>query len=333
MTRTTIPNTRARLKGQSGLSLVELMVAVLIGLFLVFAVTVLIVQQSGTRDELDKTSGLVENGRYAIQLLSTDIEHAGFYGNYFPTSSTTYTVPDPCSTTLANLGWDSSVPSVPVAIYGYAPASANPTTCSSTSLLTNYQPNTAILVVRRTGTTAVAPAGVIAGTVYLQSSQCATDSSRFVFSTSSFALKKKDCTSAAPIYPYIVRIYYVSSCDVCSPSDGIPTLKVVEFTGGSQSTLSLVEGIESMQLDYGIASSSTSLSPASYTTTPASGDWSNVVAVRINLLVRNTAPSASYTDTKTYALGGFGSVTPGGNYKHHVFSELVRVINVSERRE
>jgi type IV pilus assembly protein PilW len=323
---------------QSGFSLIELMVAIAIGLFLVAAVTMLIVQQSGTRDETDKSSQLIENGRYAIQLLQNEIEHAGFYGTYSPQATATYSVPaDPCSTALADQGWDASTGSLPVSIYGYAGASTNPapsgTTCATG--ITNYQPNTGILVVRRTATTPVPAAAAVAGTTYLQTSRCSTDAARFAFASSSagFTLNQKDCATAAPLYPYVVRVFYISSCDVCSPSDNIPTLKVIEFTGGAQTTLALAAGIESMQFDYGVANSSSSLPPASYTTAPAAADWANVVAVKINLLARNMTPSPGYTDGKTYTLAGGSTVSPGGAYKRHVFSETVRVINVSERRE
>ncbi len=308
------------------------MISLAIGLILLAGITTLIVQQSSTRDELEKSSRQIENGRYAMQLLHDDIQHAGFYGEYSPSSGITYTVPtDPCAISTAS-GW-ATTPTVPVPIFGYAGASTDPT-AATTCGLSNYKPNTAILVVRRTATTTVDAAAAVAGTTYLQVSQCSKSATPFVLGTSGFTMQQKDCGSAlAPLRQYIVRIYYISSCDVCG-TDNIPTLKVVEVGGGSTpTTLPLVEGIENIQFDYGIDNvAPVDGAPDSYTATPASTDWANVMAVRVNLLARNIDPTPGYQDPKTYTVGGV-TVTPGDNYKRHAFSELVRVINPSGRRE
>lgn len=314
---------------QSGLSLVELMVSLTIGLILLAGITALIARQSSTRTELEKSSRQIENGRYAMEILHNDVELAGYYGEYSPPLTTTYAVPaDPCDIAAANQGWDSGTQGVPVPVYGYTGADATP------SCITNRLAGTSILVVRRTATPAIAAGTAVAGTTYLQVSRCNTDTSSFAFGTSGFNLKQKDCATLAPLHKYIVRIYYISSCSVCTGSaDTIPTLKMVEFIDGTQTTVPLAEGIENMQFDYGVAASATSASPATYTTAPAAGDWRNVMAVRINLLVRNNDPTAGYTDTKTYTLGGAGTVTPGGPYMRHLYSQVVRLVNPSSRRE
>lgn len=321
------PDNSLLLRRQDGLSLVEMMISLTIGLVLLAGITSLISRQSTTRVEMEKSSRQIENGRYAMQVLNDDIEHAGFYGEYAPSSTTTYTVPaDPCDTVVANLGWNSATPAIAVPVYGYTAADATP------SCVSNRLAGTAMLVVRRTAAPTVAAAAAVAGTAYLQTSRCNTDTVPFVLDTGSFTLKQKDCATLAPLHKYIVRIYYVSTCSVCG-TDTIPTLKMVEFVDGAQTVIPLVEGIENMQFDYGIAASSTSSSAASYTTTPAAADWPNVVTVRVNLLARNNESTPGYTDTKTYTLGGAGTVSPGGSYKRHLYSQLVRVVNVSGRRE
>lgn len=332
-------------KNQSGLSLVELMISITIGLILLAGMTTLIVQQSGTRAELEKASREIENGRYATQILREDIEHAGLYGEYSPPNGTVYSIPNPCISD--STGW-STAPQVPVAIYGYPGGAADPT---PTTCLPNYKPNTAILVVRRTPTV---PVSVANGTsTYIQVSRCNTSTVPFMTGTGGFNLMQKDCTTPALLNQYLVNIYYISVCDVCTGArtDTIPTLKLVQ--NGAAPT-PMVEGIENMQFDFGIDNvSPLDGSPDSYTNTPAMTDWQNVMAVRINLLARNNDPTPGYADSKTYSLGGAGTVGPfnaapyslspacGGtasypqlcNYKRHVYSEVVRVINSSGRRE
>ncbi len=357
---------------QTGLSLVELMISLTIGLVLLLGISTLIAQQNSTRSEMEKSSRQIENGRYAIQLLHDDIQLAGFYGDYSPPTGVATAIPvDPCDTTPANLGWNAATPQVPVAIFGYADATApNFPTC-----LESYQPNTAVLVIRRTSTISNPVAAAVAGTTtFLQVSNCAAIpvEAPFVLGTGGFNLRQRGCaittdpavcTAIDPatglantwrglscLRPYIVRIYYISSCSVCG-TDSIPTLTMVEFVGGARRVVPLVEGIENMQFDYGIDTTGARTlnvdatcinvvggggdgAPDNYATPPAATDWPNVTAVRINLLARNNDTTASHNDTKTYNLGGAGTVGPfNDTYKRHAYSQLVRAINPSGRRE
>ena len=156
----------------------------------------------------------------------------------------------------------------------------------------------------------------------------------------------------APVYRYITRIFFLSPCSrpssgtVCTAAaDGgspIPTLKVIELTSGSAAPAfsdptPVAEGIEKLVFDYGLDSNSDG-APDSYVdcSTCALADWGNVVAVRINLLARNTEMSPDYSDAKTYSLGLAGTYTPTGSeqrYKRHAYQMQVRLNNTSMRRE
>jgi prepilin-type N-terminal cleavage/methylation domain-containing protein len=89
---------------QRGFSLIEMMIALTIGLLLLIGLSSLFMQQSASRNELEKSSRQIENGRYAMQILQDNIEHAGFYSEYTPRlGSTTYTVPtNPCDATVGH---------------------------------------------------------------------------------------------------------------------------------------------------------------------------------------------------------------------------------------
>ncbi len=164
----------------------------------------------------------------------------------------------------------------------------------------------------------------------------------------SFNLLKKDDTTAADIRRYIVNIYFVSPCNVpasgttCSAAADngrpIPTLKRLELStsGGAAAftTTALVEGIENMQIDYHLDSTNTGVPDSPGVTAPAVATWPNVMQVQVHLLARNNEASIGHTDTKTYSLGLAGSVGPFGDaFKRHVYSGIVRVMNVSQRRE
>ena len=59
---------------QRGLTLVEFMVSITIGLLLVAAVATLIASQSSNRAEVDRAGRLIENGRYGIRALADDLQ-------------------------------------------------------------------------------------------------------------------------------------------------------------------------------------------------------------------------------------------------------------------
>src|SRR5262245_12942378 len=69
---------------QAGFSLIELMVASAIGLLIVLGMLTLFVNVSRTNDEMAKTNAMIENGRFAMQLLQNDVAHAGFWNMYYP---------------------------------------------------------------------------------------------------------------------------------------------------------------------------------------------------------------------------------------------------------
>jgi type IV pilus assembly protein PilW len=312
---------------QAGLSLVELMVSITVGMFLLLGLGTLLVQQSDTSAELEKSSRQIENGRYAMQLLHDDIQLAGYYGDYSPAATgVTYTTPDPCD--LGGSGWDDTPLMIPLPVVGYTGADAGP------ACITNRLPGTGILVVRRAATTTIGAGAAAAGTPYIQVARCDKEARPFVMASAvaAFDLLTKACTAGvlAPVRKYIVRIYYVSSCDVCG-TDTIPTLKMEEIVDGVKTTYPLVEGIENIQFAYGLDNVGTlDGAPDSYVTAPTAAQWQDVVAVRVNLLARNIDPTLGYVDTKIYITS---AVAPGGPYKRHAFSELTRVVNVSGRRE
>jgi type IV pilus assembly protein PilW len=102
-----------------------------------------------------------------------------------------------------------------------------------------------------------------------------------------------------------------------------------------------VEGIENMQIDYGFDTTGDgapdsyakdALPEADWATNPA--HWGNVMAVRLHLLARSNERSAGHKDTKTYNLGLDGTTAAtNDNFKRRVFSQLVRVVNPSSRRD
>jgi type IV pilus assembly protein PilW len=329
----------------AGFSLIELMVALVIAGVLLLGLASYFVSASRNFAETERTSRQVENGRYASALLSEDVRHAGFYGEVsnvvnLPVGSAIAMPadppPDPCLSALASVK-----AAVPLPIQGLHTPGTTP------SCLPDYLTGTDVLVVRRSNTIPIPVASAVANGIYTQVGFCQTAPTMFTVDDSGFTLTAKDCATVQPIRQYHVHIYYIAKCAIgtgakgaCATADPpLPTLKRAELRPTSEACspwclVPLVEGIENMQVEYGLDTKVTKDgSPTTFVAGPTTVlQWSQVVATRLHLLARNTDATPGFVDTKTYTLGGT-TITPGGAYRRHAYTELVRVQNVSQRIE
>ncbi len=334
-----------------GYTMVELLVSITIGLMILAALVTLFAGNSRQRAEVERANEQTENGRYALQLLSEDLRDAGYLASFNPGTvagpnpqlTIPAALPNACATDLPTLN-----SAITLTVQGYDNGVTTP------PCLTDVRPATDILVVRRASTCAVGTAGCdpqVPGDVYLQASGCATEftaGTYYALDTNVLALNlhQKDCVTAALLYQYRTHIYFIANDD--KPGDGVPTLKRAELGAGAFTIVPLVEGIENLQLQYGLDTSApTTGSPALYTADPSSYNgcgpalcvsyWRNTVAVEINLLARNQTPTQGYTDTKTYTLGltaaGAANVVGPFNdgYKRHTYSMVARLYNPAGR--
>ena len=305
-TRALIPAQRcAAARRQAGFTLVELMISLVIGLFIVLALVTLLINVNRNNSELTKTNRVIENGRIALQLLQEDVSHAGFWGGHVPQfDDLTATaapadlpndVPDPClpfatpwtAAHLTNL--------VGIAAQGYGigspvPAPSVPVCASTpTGVITSAKANTDVLVVNHADTCAAGAAGCAAltqGALYVQPSRCSTDTVTFsleqydpaTFNVSALALRNRVCPVASfvEVRRLVSNLYYVRDYAV-TPGDRIPTLMRSEFgvTAGvpaRQPAQALIEGVEGFRIEFGIDSISDSGGPVTQTVAVA---WAN----------------------------------------------------------
>jgi type IV pilus assembly protein PilW len=350
---------------QAGLSLIELMVSITIGLIILTGVAYVFVNTSDARRELERTSRQLENGRFAIDTLQDDLRLAGFFGELnvssisgttVPAAAVPTAVPDPCSTTAAD--WHQALH---VHVQGYALGAGAPAGCLIAGL--NILAGTDILVVRRARTCAAGVSGCPAASgssiPYLVVGMCATVATthEIVLGTAAATLQKKDCATAASKRQYYVNIYYISTDNGSGVS--VPTLKRLTFTPGTSASTGvpanftvdpLVEGIEQLHVEYGLDTDGDG-APDVYVTNPndypASAcsascqvtNWMNVVTTHVYLVSRNLETTPGYSDAKTYQLGtATGSVTytpvsSVAGYRRHAYSALVRITNPAGRRD
>ncbi|HEU0201403.1 MAG TPA: PilW family protein, partial [Burkholderiaceae bacterium] len=269
---------------QRGVSLIELMIAMTLGLIVASVVTGFFGPASNNRRELESVARLHDNAAYAAELLSDELRAAGYYGELRQTGLVWQT-PDACATSLATLGWATPA-NVPVPVMGIDKAQATP------ACITDRRAGTDIVTLRRVDVAAVNAATVTSG-AFLQVSKCLTDdpATPFIVSAtgSNFVLQNRDCTTAAQARRILVRSYFIHCANGCAAGNR-PTLTRAELSTDAGGNLAivrtpLVDGIENMQLEYGFDTNNDGMPDVfriglSGTAGAADNDWSNVVAVR-----------------------------------------------------
>jgi type IV pilus assembly protein PilW len=317
---------------QSGLSLIELMIAITLGMLVVAALVALFINISRSNSELAKSNAQIENGRFAIQLLQNNLVHAGFWGELRP--GVAAAIPDPCQ---AVGSWDNAykVNMLGVPVLGYSSGTV-PATCLTT--VTAPQANSDVLVVRHANTCTAGSTGCDGGAdtgPHIQVSGCnpPTPPSEAAYviespaSSAAFTLRNKSCLVAdvAARRKIVSNIYYVKDNTL---------MRAAFINGAYQPAQPLIDGIEALRFEYGIDSTGDG-SPDSYLSAPPAtlAQLANIVAVKVHVLARNLVATPGYTDSKSYQLGNTAAITANDGFKRHVFSTTVRLVNPSGRRE
>lgn len=369
-------------RAQRGITIVEFLVSVAIGMIVVAALATLIADQSSNRAEVDRAGRLIESGRYSARMLADDLQMAGYWGETSASPAAPADWADPCGADpavptqaeqVAAVGLHITGFDVPgtVARDGYNGTTALPALPGggnvTLSCLSNLKPGTDVIVVRHADpdstpyeTAGVPNVGTLGSTAnsnrfFMQAGLNAATNlfeSRFNVggnAAAAFDLKRKDKTTMATVRKVITRIYYVSTCSVCSGTvDTIPTLKMRELEKGGATVgnftwsdpVTISEGVENLQVEYGVDAAATQDGAPDGADvaggTLAVGDWPAVVSAKLYILARSIERVPTFNDDKTYPLGLAGTMTPAAGeerqYKRHVFVQSVRLVNPSFRR-
>lgn len=284
---------------QRGMSLVELMIAMVLSLIVVAALAELFVNMTRSAQEMAKTNSQIENARFAMQYMRNDIVHAGYWGGFLPEfddlsilgnpGDEPTLVPDPCRDFD---DWDNQLDddpfytnyrnamlAIPIDVRENMPAD-----CS----LAQKVADTDVLIVRHANTCAVGDASCeaqVAGDLYIQVSNCENDTERYVMdpNTPAFSLRQRDCSAGAEQRKFMQNIYYVRNWSN-SMGDGVPSLVRSRLEIGNSGSLDhdeddaevLIEGIERLRVELGIDNLSETGEAVDYTQAIDWADDSNL---------------------------------------------------------
>jgi type IV pilus assembly protein PilW len=257
-----------------GFSLVELMVGLTIGLLLTAVVTMVFIENRRTLSNQRDLSRITQSGSQALAAVSRIAKQAGqvAWGGLGASSQSNFAPPNFCDS--------SSIPSLPGAWTVVGPF------LQGTDNFSSAQGASDELTVR-----------------YFGSSGPGNDATEPVADGSVV-----DCAGNAIAGPLAgdtsgrmgTRLY------VANDTDGIPALFCRNFTAPVVDQV-LVPGVETFQVLYGVATAGTvNEGPTRFlpATSMSSGDWFNVVALKVGMVVSGVDPTRSVIDSSSYDVFG-----------------------------
>ncbi len=334
-------NTRTQL----GVTLVEVMVSMAIGLLLVAGMIGLYISQSqGSRQSL-AFSRMQENARYAFELIGRDLRMVGDTGCYRKTIVNTYV--NELTASGTEIPWYGAVDTLPLIGYEDAATTA-PTTNSLRSKVLrgdalavlradDETPNIISTYTQSSGVFTLTATPNLSADDIVVATDCQTAVVGRVDSVAgqnvtTTATTANDATASlaanSHLYALSGHLYYIRN-----NAAGIPSLYRQDFDNGSTAGVELVEGVEDMQIMYGVdttgiddtdgdGSVDTYVTADQVTATaPGSSDankWSNrVLSVRVDLLIRSVENNIA-TNAQSFPAAYWPFSTPtvvvsGGN--------------------
>lgn len=311
-----------RITRQKGLTLIELMVSLGIGLFLVTGTVSVFIQNNRSAVQDEEISRVLENGRYLMRFMSRELAMAGFWGKFLDVETTT-------THASVSIGQDCGNAVDPWAMDLDAIQFLN--NASAATVAANFEcipssdvvVGTDVLAVKRVADTNTADADIVNNTVYLRTNSDAA--SMFI---GGGADTPPVLTGIETNWTYMPQIYYIRDYAV-TPSDGIPTLCRIQLDNNSPANLIsevLVDGVENLQIEFGIDEDDDFIANY-YTATPTAAEIFDAVSARVYVLAVSVNEIPDYTNDKTYTLGSTTVNAANDGFYRRVFNTTVVLRN------
>jgi type IV pilus assembly protein PilW len=320
-----------------GVGLIELMVAITIGLVLIAGALSVFVNSRQTYKVNQEVARMMENGNYGLDEIGRSLKLAGYWGrnNAETLVRRRFAAPEGNGINIAapatndcTAGWYANV-AVRVEGLNNTNVPYN-NTCIPTA---RYQPNSDVLVIRHVEPSSVDTADLANNTVYIRSDP--TGAELFVGNA-----EPGGFTAIAANFRLRAMALYVSPFTVSANEVPlIPSLRKVELGAGTagpelsvpaapDTSEVLISGIENMQIHYGIDTNGDgSANQYIDADNVAANQWNNVSAVRIWLLVRAEAEENGYSDESTHRLPDGVTVATNDRFRRLLISRTIQLRN------
>ncbi|MCG5523594.1 PilW family protein [Ectothiorhodospira haloalkaliphila] len=330
-----------------GITLVELMIAMVLGILLLGSVIGVFLGTSQTYRTQEAMSKVQETGRFAMERLARDIRQVGFRGACTP-GATVNSLLDPTGTgydaqifdlaTGALIGWHQQAGPFSGHMDGYVAGTDAILIKKSSSMNARPNGNTppGAATVNLNGPSGIAREQLV---VISDPESCdifqntansnATTVSRGAANMDPGNLNpnqqnplSKGYGLDAELFRFEPRLYYVGASSVLP---GQNALRVVDYGLGSANDQELVAGIEDFRVLYGEDTSGNGRIDQ-FQTADDVADWENVLAVRVNLIVNSTNSANVVDSPQLLAIEG-GTWTATDRRLYQVFTSTIGIRN------
>ena len=315
---------------QSGFSVVELMIAMLLSMALAASIIAVFVNNSYSFKQDENVGRMHDDARYALREIAFDLSMAGHFADLHIPIGVQHdgglVIGTDCGpagevnwmyrTTEAGTGNSLSLLAIDNA------TNATVTAAHSCFIGGELQDGTDVVAIKRV-------AGAEATALAADSAYLRTNGTVGVlFSGTAPAAPPVPVAPPRADWEFRPSIYYIRQF-ANAPGDNIPTLcrKALRGAGPSMITECLATGIEDLQIEYGIDTTGNG-QPNVYLSNPTVTQIQGVVAARIFLIGRTTDIDPRYVNTKTYSISNSPNFVPNDNFHRRVFSTSVSIQNI-----
>lgn len=297
---------------QRGLGIVELMIAMTLGILISGAVGTAYVQGVRSHAQDERYVQMIENGRYALDRMARDLQMIEFWGEMLDAGgiSTGLAAGEDCDVGLLDGAASLLFNNVHAGTSLF-----NMTADACPSLTGTIAPGTSQLAVKHVNGTAVTT-GQTDGLVYLRSNGV---SATFINTAASTALP-----AGFRDWLYEPAVYYIRN-----EGNG-PRLCRLAINGLALGALAedecLADGVEQFHLQFGVDTDSDGVANQ-YKSNPTAAEVGDVVSVRAFVLVRSMDDDPQYVNTKSYVLGDLVVPAANDNFYRRVFNTTVLLRN------
>jgi type IV pilus assembly protein PilW len=309
-------------KRQQGFSLIEMMVAMVIGIIIMGGILSMYDNTRGMQRSSEDQVNLVTDARFALETIGYDLRHAGVYGSTNLTDLVDCRMghagcpgPMPLATGDCHNEWYINIQQPIFGGEGVIPAGY--------SCILNHQANTDVLVVRYADSNPVATTSLVPGTAYVRSTY---PNGQLFVGTAQPVIPDDEGTLTANHQLYS-RAYYISNF-TNTPGDGQPSLRRVELINGPQVQDQLIlPGATNLQVQYGEDLDGGG-SIDQFVNADAVTDFSKVYAVRLWVLIKTEREEKGLDTARTYTIAGNTVNTPNDGYRRLLISSVIKMRNM-----
>ncbi len=306
---------------QKGFTLIEIMIALLLGIFLTSGVIQMFLGSKQSYRMQDNLSRLQENGRFAMYFIARDIRMSGYWGCV---KNNDNVITNNIDTTDSD--YDATIHAFTNSITGTNGTvdGTNPALDASDSITIKGAFDSGVRITASSSAVSAlsTASGQSVGDIAIVSDCRAGDI--FQVDTAANQAPGNTATTVSKVYGIDSRVFKLQTRTYTIQTDGtgLPGLYRQIDDGTPQM---LIEGIENMQILYGVDVDGNK-TPDYYV--PASGglDFSKVISIRISLLARTYDDNVT-KQALTYTYNGGTTSAPGDRRKRQVFSSTIALRN------